>query len=94
MWRKGKLKDERRDAENPPAFIHVEEKPTCCSITEKQSLLSHYTNQPTNQQRETERKSVYNDEYKLRINHLFIHKISLSNWIFWQRMHDVIAAIS
>ncbi len=29
MWRKGKLKDEeRRDAENPPAFIRVEEKPT------------------------------------------------------------------
>ncbi len=37
-----------------------------------------------------ERKSVYNDEYKLRTNDLFIH----INWSFWQRMHDVIAAIS
>lgn len=85
MWRKGKLKDERIDAENPPAFIRVEEKPTKCSITEKQSHLSHlYTNQPA------ERESVYNDEYKLRTNDLFIH----INWTFWQRMHDVIAAIS
>lgn len=62
MWRKGKLKDERIDAENPPAFVCVEEKPTCCSVTEKH-FLSHL-HKPTSKEKQRESTTEVNSIYK------------------------------